>query len=296
MEIKVYKAWNPDAIRKTTPSKRIREALESTDKILSYLSELKPKMLTDYVTGLTKRLVDVVKDFAMDTGFLDYGEITQDLDHLNPHPELRDAIILYVFNHLDLPKPPQSGSEEIGVRSLNTTKAYERLSYHQAKTIADLLGNEKAVPLWKRVVAKKLEAKKIEYEKRQREREEKGETIPSLTEVREGAIKRWTEIGLGDFVACVFDEHSEVFRFDCCITHEALKDLEDPDWAYLASCYIGDAPEYNTFGTKSLRRTQTLHHGDFCDEFYWDNRYHKDPKQPDLEFTRRLGKDQGEEK
>jgi hypothetical protein len=292
MEIKVYKAWNPDAIRKTTPNKRIREALESTNKILSYLRELKPKILTEYVPALTKRLTDVVKDFQMDTGFLDHEEITKDLEHLNEHSKLRDAIILYVFKHLDLPEVPQSGSEEISVKSLNTTKAYERLAYHRAKTLADLLGDEQAVTLWKRVVAKRLEAEKIEYERRQREREEKGEAILSLTEVRERAIKRWTEIGLGDFVACVFDEHSEVFRFDCCITHEALKDLEDPDWAYLATCYIGDAPEYNTFGTKSLRRTQTLHHGDFCDEFYWDNRYHKNPKQPDLEFTRSLGRDQ----
>jgi hypothetical protein len=198
-----------------------------------------------------------------------------------------------VFKHLDLPEYPDSGSEEIGVKSLNTTKAYERLAYHRAKTIADVLGDEKAIPLWKKVVAKRLEAERIEYEKRQREREAKGEGIPSLTEVRERAIKRWSETGLGDFVACVFDEHSEVFRFDRCITHEALKDLEDPDWAYLATCYIGDAPEYNTFGTKYLRRTQTLHHGAFCDEFYWDNRYHKNPKQPDLEFTRSLGRDQG---
>ncbi len=292
MEIKVYKAWNPDAIRKTTPNKRIREALESTNSILRYLSELKPTITTNYVSALTKRLTDVIKDFEMDTGFLDHGEINKDLDHLNTHPDLRNAVILYVFKHLDLQELPVSGSEEIDLRSLNTTKAYERLAYHRAKTIADLLGNKEAIPLWKKVVAKRLETEKAEYEKRQKEREEKGEGILSLTEVRERAIKHWTETGLGDFVACVFDEHSEVFRFDCCITHEALKDLEDPDWAYLATCYIGDAPEYNTFGTKYLRRTQTLHHGDFCDEFYWDNRFHKDPKQPDLEFTRNLGRDQ----
>ena len=291
MEIKAYKAWNPDAVRKTTPNKRIRESFERTDSILSYLNELKPEITAEYVTALTKRLADVVKDFEMDTGFLDQEEITRDLEHLNSHSDLRDAIMLYVFKHLDLPKTPISGSEEIGIKSLNNTKANERLAYHTAKTFADVLGDEEAIPLWKRVVAKRLEARKVKYEKRW-ERKEKGEGIPTLTEERERAIKLWTEIGLGNFVACVFDEHSHVFRFDKCITHEALKDLEDPDWAYLATCYIGDVPEYNYVGTKYLRRTQTLHHGAFCDEFYWDNRFHKDPEQPELEFTQNLGRDQ----
>ncbi len=297
MEIKVYKAWNPDAIRETTPNKRIRESFERTDSILSYLNELKPEIMAEYVKALTKRLTDVVKDFAMDTGFLNQEEITRDLKHLNAHSDLRDAVMLYVFKHLGLPKTPISGSKEIGVKSLNSTKASERLAYHTAKTFADVLGDEEAIPLWKGIVAKRLEARKVKYEKRMREKEEKGEGISALAEEREHAIKLWTEMGLGNFVVCVLDEHSEVFRFDKCITHEALKDLEDPDWAYLATCYIGDAPEYNSFGTQYLRRTQTLHHGAFCDEFYWDNRFHKDPEQPELEFTQNLGRDldQGED-
>jgi hypothetical protein len=296
MEIKVYKTWNPDAIRKTTPNKKIRESFERTDSILSYLKELKPKIAADYVTALTKRLTDVVKDFEMDTGFLDKEEITKDLEHLNAHPDLSDAITLYVFKHLDLPETPISGSKEIEVKSLNNTKANERLAYHTSKAFADVLGDEEAIPLWKRVVAKRLEARKARYEKRMREREEKGEGIPTLTEERERAIKIWSEIGLGDFAVCIFDEHSEVFRFDKCITHEALKDLEDPDWAYLSTCYIGDASEYNSVGTVYLRRTQTLHHGAFCDEFYWDNRFHKDPKQPTLEFTQNISRNQDQGK
>jgi hypothetical protein len=81
-----------------------------------------------------------------------------------------------------------------------------------------------------------------------------------------------------------------LFRFDRCLTHEALRDLNDPDIAYLASCYIGDAEEFNPGRTRYVRRTQTLHHGDFCDELYWDVDFHTDPEQPSLEFTRMLGK------
>ncbi|MGC9778022.1 MAG: hypothetical protein HZR80_02130 [Candidatus Heimdallarchaeota archaeon] len=40
-----------------------------------------------------------------------------------------------------------------------------------------------------------------------------------------------------------------------------------------------------------MRRTQTLHHGDFCDELYWNNVVHPNAEQPSLEFTKKLGKE-----
>jgi hypothetical protein len=80
-----------------------------------------------------------------------------------------------------------------------------------------------------------------------------------------------------------------LYRFDSCLTHEVLKDLNDPDWAYLSSCYNTDHPGFNTVAIPCLRRTQTLHHADFCDELYWIPDVHTDPEQPTLEFTRKLG-------
>jgi len=40
-----------------------------------------------------------------------------------------------------------------------------------------------------------------------------------------------------------------------------------------------------------MRRTQTLHHGDFCDDLYWNNVVHPNAEQPSLEFTKKLGKE-----
>ncbi|MFX0096014.1 MAG: hypothetical protein ACFFBD_30020, partial [Candidatus Hodarchaeota archaeon] len=97
-------------------------------------------------------------------------------------------------------------------------------------------------------------------------------------------------IGLGDFTAAILDDNMILYRFDSCLTHEALKDLNDPDFAYLCSCYKGDVEGFN-YKNHYLRRTQTLHHGDFCDELYWNPHVHSDPKQPPLEFTRKLGKE-----
>ncbi|NPE08965.1 MAG: hypothetical protein GNW80_11845 [Asgard group archaeon] len=71
---------------------------------------------------------------------------------------------------------------------------------------------------------------------------------------------------------------------------EALKHHNDPDIAYIASCYIGDIAEWNEGEYIHLRRTQTLHHAVFCDELYWDTRVHDNPVQPSLEFTKNIGK------
>jgi len=69
-----------------------------------------------------------------------------------------------------------------------------------------------------------------------------------------------------------------------------VKDFDDPDIAYLATCYIGDNPEWNKDKIIHMRRTQTLHHAKFCDEMYWNNYVHPDAEQPTLEFIEDIGK------
>ena len=105
------------------------------------------------------------------------------------------------------------------------------------------------------------------------------------------AIENWCKIGMADFVCGNIDEHMAIFRFDSCYAHETLKEFNDPDIAYAASCYASDLPVFNKGRIIKLRRTQTLHHGDFCDELYWDSRVHDNPEQPSLEFTKKLGKE-----
>ncbi|UCG00790.1 MAG: hypothetical protein JSW11_14365 [Candidatus Heimdallarchaeota archaeon] len=90
-------------------------------------------------------------------------------------------------------------------------------------------------------------------------------------------------------MVATFDDYIILYRIDKCGVHETLKDFADPDDAYLCSCYIGDTEDYNRGEIIHLRRTQTLHHGDFCDELYWNNELYKDVKQPSLAFTKSLG-------
>ena len=290
MKIETHKVCNPDKKILVSPQEKIRECFNWTDQVLRYLDDIRPEITSKYVVALNERLLDAVRGFRVDPPSFDTEEMSQGLSHLGSYLDLRDLIVRFTCKHLDLPAGYKPGPEEIEVSSLNVVKANDRLSYHRVKALVDLLGREEGIPLYKEIVARKLVADRVENERIKKERLEKGEKEISSVEMIERAVKAWTEIGLADFTVAVIDDHKVLYRFDRCLTPEALKDLNDSDIAYLASCYIGDAEEFNPGKTRYLRRTQTLHHGDFCDELYWDVDFHTDPEQPSLVFTRMLGK------
>jgi len=285
MKVETHSAFNPEKKIMTDPQEIIEAGFEWTDTILRHLDEFRPDDTSRFAIVLKDRLQDAVNSFKVEPLVFDTEDMSQDLSYLGNHPDLRELIVRFVFKQLDLPAGYTPGSGEVEVSSLNDARAWRRLSYHRVKALVDLLGREEGVPLYKEIVARKLVADRVE-----RERSEEGEEEVSSVEQIGRAVKAWTDYGLADFTVAVLDDHMVLYRFDSCLTHEALKDLEDPDIAYLASCYVGDAEEFNAGRARRLRRTQTLHHGDFCDELYWDADFHTDPEQPSLEFTRNLGK------
>jgi len=285
MKVETHSVYNPDKKILIDPQENIRAGFKWANDILRHLDDIRPGMTSRYVVALKERLLDAVIGFRVDPRSFDTEEMSQGLSHLGDHPDLRDLIVCFICKHLDLPAGYTSGPGEVEVSSLNDARAGRRLSYHRVKALVDLLGSEEGVPLYKEIVARILLAGRVE-----RERLEEGEEEISAVEHKGRAVKAWTDYGLADFTAAVLDDHRVLYRFDSCLTHEALKDLDDPDIAYLASCYVADAEEFNTGKARHMRRTQTLHHGDFCDELYWDADFHTDPEQPSLEFTRMLGK------
>jgi hypothetical protein len=290
MKIEIYNVFDPNATVELDLGESIRQALASTNRIIGHVKGIMPEIASRYVSALKKRLVDATHGPGVDATSFGLDDMSADLEHLKDDEELQNLVLQFVCQQLDLPKGFQLGPDKIKVASLNYFRSFRRPSYHRAKSCADVLGDERGVRLWKEIVARVLQEAKIQYEQDRQERIAQGQDEPTLAEARESSIKAWTESGMGDFTLAIFDDDKILYRFDSCLTHEALKDLDDPDWAYLCSCYVSDAPGFN-FRNRYLRRTQTLHHGDFCDELYWDSSVYHEPEQPDLEFTRKLGKE-----
>ncbi|NHJ05428.1 MAG: hypothetical protein EAX90_11425 [Candidatus Heimdallarchaeota archaeon] len=157
--------------------------------------------------------------------------------------------------------------------------AFRRISYHSVKAFAELLGKEEGIKLYTKIITRMIE----DASKRNPQKSD-----ISTSDYCKRAIKSWCDYGMADFSYIELDEHKTIFRFDSCFAHEVLKDFNDPDIAYYASCYVADLPAFNEGKIIKLRRTQTLHHSDFCDELYWDSRYHDNPEHPTKDFLEKM--------
>jgi hypothetical protein len=275
MRVETHNVYDPDKPKEITPREEFEFNLDRTDTVLKYLKEIKPEAVEDYVDALNNRLLEAVEGF--ESPQFDVGELLEDLPDISGYPDLVESIVLFTCMQLGIKEGNLDGKVE--VTSLMYTKSFRRLGYHRVKALVELLGVEEGVPVYKEIVARKLRADRATLD----DKTSALETMPQ-------AVKNWTNIGLADFTVAVIDDHRVLYRFDSCLVPESLRDFNDPDIAYLASCYTGDSPEFNPGRKRYMRRTQTLHHGTFCDEFYWDVDVYPDPEQPTLEFTRTLGK------
>ncbi len=279
MNIEVHNVYDPEKPTEVTIRGEVEYNLESTDSFLGFLLEIKPETVDDYVRTLYGRLQDALKGYSDDPSF--DKEEKFDLPHIKDYPKLVKSILHFTNMHLGVTSDT-SPEDKIMVTSMKYTKSFRRLGYHRVKALVELLGEEKGVHLYKEIVTMQVRAQKHNL----------NDEILAV-EMKPNAVSNWTNSGLGDFTLAVLDDHRVIYRFDKCLVPEALKDFNDPEIAYLSSCYTGDSPEWNLGRKRYMRRTQTLHHAPFCDEFYWDQEFCPDAEQPSLEFTESLGKGTG---
>ncbi|MHA1200745.1 MAG: hypothetical protein ACTSQF_15605 [Candidatus Heimdallarchaeaceae archaeon] len=188
---------------------------------------------------------------------------------------------------MNLPQDYTSDDGKVELLFYNRIKVGEAVSYYLVRTFVDVYGREEGTEIYKQIVPYLIRERK-ENDPEELPDDPKTKTI---LELNKSSIESWCSIGMADFSSYLFDEFKIVYRFDKCLIPEVLKEFNDPDLAYLASCYLGDNPEMNKDRVIHMRRTQTLQHSDFCDEMYWNNIVHPDTEQPSLEFTKNIGEE-----
>jgi hypothetical protein len=282
MEEKYYKCYKADAIVEFNPADRMRNAVKRTDDIIKYIVELRNGVAPDYVEALIKRMLKEVNGYTVDTKSVSLNKIKKDLTQLKQGDLLTNLVIRYMAMKLEIPKDSKIPSKKAEFTNFNQAMAHEGMNYYRVKAFEDVLGKKEGIKLYTDVL------KLIVKEMRSKEEPNEKDTVKSRGE---RAVNWWCKSGVGDFTFKIYDENKIIYRFDKCVTHEVLKHHNDPDIAYIASCFIGDIDEWNEGEFIHLKRTQTLHHADFCDELYWDTRAHDNPEIPSLDFTRKIGKD-----
>lgn len=282
MQIESYNYFNPKAKGKIDLFGFIRQEFEKANSVFKYLRKLKAETMNEYLTSFKERLHGLVGDYQIDSNSLNVDDLVQDLTYVYADSDLQALMLRFIGKSLEIEDFPDQSECEI--RYYNQSKASCRLSYHRVKALEDLLGKEEATRLYKEVVTHLiLEMKKKSPAELPRDPRE-------VTRIasRKRYIEWSRKTGLGDFTLGIFDDYKEIYRFDRCVVHEVLKDFNDPDIAYLSSCYKHENPEWNKGEIIHLGKTQTLHHGDFCDELYWNNEIHPNTELPSLEFTKNL--------
>jgi len=279
LEIKTCKCYNPKAEIELIPNEFIQGQLASMNSYIKYLAELNPDFVEEYIQNLINRIKNAIDSIKKEEGYYDFPEITEKFEFLEKYPELRKLSREFFLIHMNPMKKNSTDSNKFIVFGLNQAKAFRRISYHRVKILTEMLGKEAGIELHTRILTKLIEDIK-------KKNPQKSDI--TMAKRMASSIEAWCKIGMADFTYCDLDEHMTIFRFDSCFTHEALKDFNDPDIAYYASCYGADIPAFNEGRIIQLRRTQTLHHYDFCDELYWDSRVHYNPKHPSMNFLKKM--------
>lgn len=287
MEIKNHKCYNEKAETELEPNAWIQGQLGSMNSVLKFLTEFKPEFVEDYTQHFTKRIKNAIDSIEKKDGYYDFPAIEEKFEFLDKYPKLRILTREFLLAHVNPMRKSPTKPEKFLAYGFNHSMAFRRISYHRVKSFAELLGKEEGIKLYTKILTRMIEvASKKSPEK----------SDISNTKYCEKAIKSWCEYGMANFTSCVLDEDMTVFRFDSCFAHEVLKDFNDPDIAYYASCYGADLPVFNEGRIICVKRTQTLHHEPFCDELYWDSRVHNDPEMPSSDFLKNMGKEKGEKK
>ncbi len=294
MKIENYKCFSLTKKEKFKPEEFIKGRLERTDYVLKSFKAIKPEELNVYVSNLKEKFSEVVGNYEFNINVFNWDSIRKDLVVLPNFPDFEKLVFLFVCKTINLPENYVNEQGEIETIYFDLRKTSERISYYLVRTLVDIYGKEEGTELYKQI-APNIIKEYISKAEREKPKDVSEEPIDPKTvkihDFKKNSTEAWCKVGLADFTSCIIDDYKVVYRFDSCLTPEALKEFNDPDIAYLASCYLADIPEFNEGRTIHLRRTQTLHHAKFCDEFYWNNDVHPDAEQPDIEFIENMGKD-----
>jgi hypothetical protein len=287
MKIENYSCFSLTKKYKFTPENSIKGRLQRVDYTLKIFKSIKPEDLNNYVSDLKDKFSEIVGDYSFNADAFNWDSIREDLTIIQNFPELERLIFLYTCKTIELPENYVSEKGEIESNYFNLRKSGERVSYYLVRSLADIYGKDKGIEIYKQIAPLLIK----EYRAKMKQEEPEDPKSITILDSNKKSIEAWCKSGLADFTSCVIDDFKVVYRFDSCLTPEALKDFKDPDIAYLSSCYLADIPEFNEGRVIHLRRTQTLHHAKFCDEFYWNNHVYPDAEQPSLEFTEKIGKE-----
>ncbi|MHA1125207.1 MAG: hypothetical protein ACTSO7_04360 [Candidatus Heimdallarchaeota archaeon] len=287
MKITTFKNHNLKATCKESPIDIIKQAYYGIDLVAEFAEGIQPGIQQKYLSTLKKLLQKDVKKYRYDIEKFDLTEAKEELEILNNHSEIQELIAQLICRDMNPSKDYQQEQGKYELLLLDWLRAYLLWRYYRAKAFVEVLGRKEGIKFWKKI-AIDLADFTLETSK---------ERDP-IKKVAEGWLKYGKEAddnALMDYTVVSYDDHRVLVKFDQCGVHEAMQYLKDPELTYLSYCYVGDVEDERSTKIRRRRRTHSLHHDGFCDEFFWDNSVHPDAEHPELNFMKKLGKEDPED-
>ncbi|MFX0095410.1 MAG: hypothetical protein ACFFBD_26985, partial [Candidatus Hodarchaeota archaeon] len=241
------------------------------NKFFKYIKTNKNSIYKKFVARTLDRLNNDLTSFKADSEQFLLNEIKDAVPFLQQYPEF----LQLAFKYYEIRQIEKLDNGTHKVRFDRFLKAKHMVLYHSLKALEEILGRKTTIRLYKDFILYNAqthgEIKKI-----------------TCTEARKRFVNYWAKCGGFNFAIYDFDEDMWVAKFDKCVWHESMKDVDDQEMANYVVCYPGRIN--NLYWSEYLikKTSQTLFQGDICDELYYSRYVHDDPESPSQEFLRKL--------
>ena len=272
IEYEYYRTYDPNATTEVDLNDFLQNYFSFINKFFNYIKTNKQIIHEKFCAKIQDRLSNDLISYNFDLGHSLLNKIRENIPFLNQYP----LFLKLVFKYYDFQEIKELDHGKYKIGFIKFLKAKHMVLYHFLKTLEEILGRDIAIQLYKDFILYNVRTTDKEKQKM------------ACSEARKSYVKFWAECGGFNFAIYDFDEDMWVAKFDKCVWHESMKDVEDQEIANYVVCYPGTI---NTFylNVYVIKKTsQTLFQGDICDELYFSRNVHIDPVSPSQEFLRKL--------
>lgn len=281
MKFQKYGKRIPDLLEKEVEIQPIDFAQKSPIKRLNYLlgliKEKEPSNFSKYIENLELKFKTLITKDILSEKDLNIDELLTDFDILKEYPELAKNSLTYFLQILQLTEKDDLIKEKVKVLNKNYLRSFLIPKYYHLQTLAETIGREEAIQLYKFYVTKFINDNLSPNRK----------IFDTMEAFKEHFEKDKKEITIGWYgLLSEVKDGKFFFRKDNCPWAEALMDLPDKEIKYFICCY-GDFQAAITRSNESfiLTMKHTVVEGDpYCDCIYHDTSVNWDVTHPPKEF------------
>ncbi|UCE10838.1 MAG: L-2-amino-thiazoline-4-carboxylic acid hydrolase [Candidatus Thorarchaeota archaeon] len=277
LEYEYYGKYDEKASGDVNLEGQIRDFLFSMELMFDYVESTKPEIMDAFLEKIERKYRNELENTSFVLENVGFDRIAEDQTLLESYPHFKDLGLRIIMKYIPLRESYVLSEEAERIRWIDYCRAKYRLLYHRITTLVEILGKEPGIEYYKDFV---------QYWGA--ELAKKGKSSVKYEDARENYVKAWKEGNAMEFGVVDMYDAAFLAKFDRCVSHESMKDVDDQELAYYAVCYPGPRLGEHIHENVSMRRSVTLFSGDFCDELRWDRHVHDEPDQPSHEFSRRL--------